>query len=943
MSFWWNTVAVPILGFMRRQAYPEDSVQAYTAFLRDEILPLLGPGGQTPPYPSWMTDDHTPVEFSLILGKPTQSSVRFAVETSALPLSGDRSMATLRRTLEGFTRTLKMEPKFDLTWFDICAEEMILSDEQKTVVCEDRPVSETFIAFDCGHYSTTAKVYFMPHIRCLASGETPEQMMKRATDRMGLDKPWAKISQFLSRFLPGDRPPIDIVAIDCIPETRNRLKIYFRTDLASYAQMECFLTLGGVLTDVDAGLRNARLMWDAVTSAGERTERKASYFPAALIYYELKLGSDFPSSKAYLPVRRYLPNDLVIARTVENLGLQLKDGAAVASGYADLVQKTFAHRDLSTRTGIQTYLTCTVKPGASDISIYLNPEAFAPERSAATRGPITTLKHTPLSHGDATTIASIWLREFESLLNGDEGAKFCLAADCCLRDLLVFSPTFRMLEGREAVLRHLPPKGTLHFFGFNIIGGVTFRAVNDQLRLIQGRVRFEDEARTYTVVITLASRGDSSWACWALFSVIDALKQSPSVPTAGADLNTIIIGAGQAGLATAAHLQQLGLRVCIVERSSRVGAPWRDRYDFLQFNTPKEFSHLPYLPFPEDWSMFPSARLVADHLEKYPKVLGLDVRTGMDVTRTAYDACTKTWTVYLRRVDGTETTLTSTHLVVANGVDILGGLKPNIPKLPGLSDFQGPALHSTSLRSVSDWIGKRVVVFGAGCSGHDICAALFKQGTADITMLQRSATAVISREVLLKLFPDLYTGENRPPIDVADQFYLALPTPVSKVLRSAMMKRLAVIDQDLHCNLRKQGFQLPPGESDFIERLTVRRGGFYIDQGCSGLIANGSVRVKPFSSIESLVPDGIRFADGSKLEVDIIVFATGFVPDSKPAAFLDDAIYAKTGSIGGLNKEGEVSGLWCPSGHENLWFAGGDLFNCRFYSRFLALQILQAQ
>jgi hypothetical protein len=64
-------------------------------------------------------------------------------------------------------------------------------------------------------------------------------------------------------------------------------------------------------------------------------------------------------------------------------------------------------------------------------------------------------------------------------------------------------------------------------------------------------------------------------------------------------------------------------------------------------------------------------------------------------------------------------------------------------------------------------------------------------------------------------------------------------------------------NRDLHRKLRDKGFQLPPGESDFIERLTVRRGklslsflsspvsnctagGYYIDQGCSGLIVNGS-------------------------------------------------------------------------------------------------------
>lgn len=69
------------------------------------------------------------------------------------------------------------------------------------------------------------------------------------------------------------------------------------------------------------------------------------------------------------------------------------------------------------------------------------------------------------------------------------------------------------------------------------------------------------------------------------------------------------------------------------------------------------------------------------------------------------------------------------------------------------SNFKGSVLHSTSVRDVRQWAGKRVAVFGAGCSGHDICMALVKGGATEVTMVQRSPTAVISREVLLMLFP----------------------------------------------------------------------------------------------------------------------------------------------------------------------------------------------
>ncbi|KAJ6471943.1 tryptophan dimethylallyltransferase-domain-containing protein [Mycena sanguinolenta] len=944
MSLWWNATLLPIISFMRHAGYPEDAVQSYNLFFRAKILPLLGPPGCS--YPSWMTDDHTPLEFSLTRGSTSELLVRFAIEPSALPLAGDRSVGTLRNTLQSLSLSLDMKPDFDLEWFDICAKHLLLADVHSLPEHMDHcPVSEVFIGFDCAHYSAAMKVYFMPRIRALATKESSEDMLTLATTGMGLEKPWMEVIRFLSRFALNDRPEIEIVAVDCVPGAKNRLKIYFRTHLLSYAHMEDFLTLGGALSDVSVGLRKARLLWNAMTSGTPTGSTR--YFPSGLIYYELRQNRDLPSSKVYLPVHRYLPNDLTISKAIESLDFPL----SFSTAYSSFAQAVFSHRALSARTGIHTYVCCTVKPGGGDISLYYSPEAFAPERTASGDlrgcGSIMQSPTHPPSPADAQNIATLWVREWELLIAGTSpnDVASCLTPDCCLRDLLVFSPTFRMLEGRVKVVEHLQ-SGSRSFSCFKILGRATFKVVADSLRLIQGRLQFEDDDATYNAVFTLASSDDNPWRCWALLTVLHGLKKSRILPilrSHDTQFDAVIIGAGQAGLATAAQLSRLGLKTCVIERSRRVGDPWRNRYRFLQFNTPKDFSHLPFYPFPDEWPMFPSAMLVADHLEKYALNLNLDIRTSTETVCANYDEVNKEWTVQLKHKDGSPFTLSSSHLVVATGVDILGGQKPNIPKLPGLTNFRGEVLHSTAVRDVKQWIGKRVVVFGAGCSGHDICMALSKQGVAEVTMIQRSPTAVISREVLLKLFPDMYTGENRPAIDVADELYLALPTPISKLLRGSMMQKLALLDADLHHKLQSSGFQLPAGESDFIERLTIRRGGYYIDQGCSTLIANGSIKLKSYQLIHSFIPDGIVLKNGDQVLADTIIFATGFESDSKPAVFLDDAVYSKTGKIGGIDAEGEAIGLWRPSGHEQLWFAGGDLFNCRFYSRLLALQIFRAQ
>jgi DMATS type aromatic prenyltransferase len=161
--------------------------------------------------------------------------------------------------------------------------------------------------------------------------------MENTTNRLGLEKPWRKVSAFLSRFLPGDRPKIDIIAIDCVPGVKNRLKVYFRVDILSYPQLEYFLTLGATI-DVHQGLRNAQRVWDAMTQGPEddAPSVQSAYFPACLIYYELKQGDNALSAKFYFQVQRYHANDFEVARSVQRLASSLS--ACASTDYSDFIQ-----------------------------------------------------------------------------------------------------------------------------------------------------------------------------------------------------------------------------------------------------------------------------------------------------------------------------------------------------------------------------------------------------------------------------------------------------------------------------------------------------------------------------------------------------------------------------------------------------------------------------
>jgi len=113
--------------------------------------------------------------------------------------------------------------------------------------------------------------------------------------------------------------------------------------------------------------------------------------------------------------------------------------------------------------------------------------------------------------------------------------------------------------------------------------------------------------------------------------------------------------------------------------------------------------------------------------------------------------------------------------------------------------------------------------------------------------------------MLTRLLIDLYTGENAPPIDIADRLFLALPSGAGKIVRHAITQKIAPMDKCVHFlddiagmsqlpllrhlldGLKSRGFLLPCGEDTFLERLLVRRGGYYINHGCSELIIEGKV------------------------------------------------------------------------------------------------------
>ena len=399
---------------------------------------------------------------------------------------------------------------------------------------------------------------------------------------------------------------------------------------------------------------------------------------------------------------------------------------------------------------------------------------------------------------EATASATTWLAKFAKLLiagNSADAANM-FAVECYWRDLLSFTWNIKTMEGHLAIVAMLdsqlaaiePKSFALEGKAKRVDGTIEAWFVFETGRARgRGHLRLE-RGRCFTLLTTMTEligheepigvrratgiehRANHNRQSW--------LEQRQQEEMQLGHLHQpwcLVIGGGQGGIMLGARLRQLGVATIIIEKNARAGDSWRRRYHSLVLHDPVWYDHLPYIPFPENWPVFTPKDKMGDWLEMYARVMELNYWSSTECISAAYDKEAAEWRVTVRR-DGREIVLRPKHLVFATG----SYGPPSEIKIMGAERFSGTQYHSSKHQTAAPWRGKKAIVVGASSSAHDICADLWENEAASITMIQRSATTVVSSETLMQVaFADLYSQEavqSGMTTEMADLVFASQPS-----------------------------------------------------------------------------------------------------------------------------------------------------------------------
>jgi hypothetical protein len=313
-----------------------------------------------------------------------------------------------------------------------------------------------------------------------------------------------------------------------------------------------------------------------------------------------------------------------------------------------------------------------------------------------------------------------------------------------------------------------------------------------------------------------------------------------------------VIGAGASGLTAIKNLRELGFEVDCFERETNIGGAWNWRhsrspvYASTHLISSKPFTQFPDFPMPDSWPEYPAHAQVNEYLGRYADHFGLreHVWFGTEVS-SIEPASDDRWDVTTRPSGGgVERVQRYAAVVIANGHN----WSPKIPTYPGMDAFRGEMIHASSYKDYSTLRNRKVLVVGGGNTGCDIAVEAAMQAQRCWHSTRRGYWYV----------PKFLFG--RP----ADQVNVSMQRLPLRLRQWLVARTLNATVGDL------SRYGLPKPDHRPYETHPIVNSQLLYFIGHGGITPVGQIREFDY--------DGAVLDSGERIEPDLVIFATGYLP-----------------------------------------------------------------
>jgi putative flavoprotein involved in K+ transport len=304
---------------------------------------------------------------------------------------------------------------------------------------------------------------------------------------------------------------------------------------------------------------------------------------------------------------------------------------------------------------------------------------------------------------------------------------------------------------------------------------------------------------------------------------------------------TVVIGAGAAGLAAAAMLRTRGVETLVLERAPKVADAWRRRYDRLRLNTLRRFSDMPGYRFDRRYGNYPSRDDMVAYLERYAEHYELNIRFNTNVLRV--DRAAGAWIV-----DAEGASLEAERVVLASGYDSAA----YVPDWPGAADFTGTLSHAATYRNAVPYRDRDVLVVGAGNTASDVATDLAEGGARRVRIAVRTPPNIFPRDCF------------------------GMPTQYATIIGEKLPRlfdRIGFLTQrSLYGDLAPYGLPRPAEGLQTHFRNTCH--GPMVDEGFIDAVKAGAIEV--VAAVERFESSDVLLVDGNRVRPEVVLAATGY-------------------------------------------------------------------